>query len=90
MIPSPEGIYELQDLMDPQPVTGACKCREPDDALLLRIYRTCRTARLVDERLRVLSRRGPAGFVLTGRGHEVAQVASVAAMRRGVDRAWPY
>jgi 2-oxoisovalerate dehydrogenase E1 component alpha subunit len=28
--------------------------------------------------------------VLTARGHEVAQVAVVAAMRQGVDSAWPY
>jgi 2-oxoisovalerate dehydrogenase E1 component alpha subunit len=38
----------------------------------------------------VQSRQGRAGFVLTGRGHEIAQVASAAALRQGHDSAWPY
>ncbi len=46
--------------------------------------------RAVDERLWIQSRQGRAGFVLTGRGHEVAQVASAAALRQGHDSAWPY
>jgi 2-oxoisovalerate dehydrogenase E1 component alpha subunit len=61
-----------------------------DDDLLARIYRVCQVTRAVDERLWILSRQGRAGFVLTGRGHEVAQVATVAAMQRGLDWAWPY
>lgn len=46
--------------------------------------------RVVDERLWALSRQGRAGFVLTARGHEVAQVASTMAMRVGHDSGWPY
>jgi 2-oxoisovalerate dehydrogenase E1 component alpha subunit len=46
--------------------------------------------RALDHQLWLLSRQGRAGFVLTARGHEVAQVASAAAMRRGHDSAWPY
>ena len=46
--------------------------------------------RAVDERLWIQSRQGRAGFVLTGRGHEIAQVASAAALQQGHDSAWPY
>jgi 2-oxoisovalerate dehydrogenase E1 component alpha subunit len=58
--------------------------------LLLRIYRIAVVTRCVDERLWILARQGRAGFVLTARGHEIAQIATVAAMRRGTDSAWPY
>ena len=61
-----------------------------DEALLLRIYRVAVTTRAVDERLWTLSRQGRSSFVLTARGHEVAQIASAAAFRRGQDTAWPY
>ena len=61
-----------------------------DAALLLRIYRVAVTTRAVDERLWTLSRQGRSSFVLTARGHEVVQIASAAAMRRGQDTAWPY
>jgi 2-oxoisovalerate dehydrogenase E1 component alpha subunit len=64
--------------------------RNAEDRLLLRVYRVALTTRLVDERLWMLSRQGRSSFVLTARGHEVAQVASAAAMRRGHDSAWPY
>ena len=58
--------------------------------LLKRIYRTAVLTRIVDERLWVLSRQGSVSFVITPRGHEVAQAASAAAIRRGLDSAWPY
>lgn len=61
-----------------------------DKELLLRIYRVVVLTRAVDERLWTLARQGRAGFVLTARGHEVAQVATTAALRQGVDSAWPY
>jgi 2-oxoisovalerate dehydrogenase E1 component alpha subunit len=64
--------------------------RNEDDARLLRIYRVSLVTRAVDERLWIQSRQGRAGFVLTGRGHEIAQVASTAALRQGHDSAWPY
>jgi TPP-dependent pyruvate/acetoin dehydrogenase alpha subunit len=60
------------------------------DGLLLRIYRVAVLTRAVDHQLWLLARQGRAGFVLTARGHEVAQVASAAALRRGCDSAWPY
>jgi 2-oxoisovalerate dehydrogenase E1 component alpha subunit len=63
---------------------------EPSLDLLSRIYRIALLTRAVDERLWILARQGRAGFVLTGRGHEIAQIATVAAMRRGHDSAWPY
>ncbi|HVS42925.1 MAG TPA: thiamine pyrophosphate-dependent dehydrogenase E1 component subunit alpha [Candidatus Dormibacteraeota bacterium] len=60
------------------------------DGLLVRIYRIAVLTRAVDHQLWLLSRQGRAGFVLTARGHEVAQIASAAAMRRGHDSAWCY
>ena len=61
-----------------------------DATLVRRALRVVLTTRAVDERLWILARQGRAGFVLTPRGHEVAQVLSAAALRRGVDWAWPY
>jgi 2-oxoisovalerate dehydrogenase E1 component alpha subunit len=58
--------------------------------LLRRIHRVALLTRLVDERLWMLSRQGRSSFVLTARGHEVAQVASAAALHPGRDSAWPY
>ncbi len=61
-----------------------------EDELLLRIHRLALTARAVDERLWIMSRQGRANFVLTARGHEIAQIASALAMRPGQDSAWLY
>ncbi len=61
-----------------------------DPDLLTRIYRLVSLTRAVDERLWILSRQGRAGFVLTARGHEVAQVATAAVLQVGVDSAWLY
>ena len=63
---------------------------ELDGDRLLRVYRTALVTRAVDERLWILSRQGRAGFVLTARGHEVAQVASALTLRVGHDSAWLY
>jgi 2-oxoisovalerate dehydrogenase E1 component alpha subunit len=63
---------------------------QQEDELLLRIYRAALTCRLVDERMWIMTRQGRAGFVLTPRGHEIAQVSVVAAMRIGWDSAWLY
>lgn len=57
---------------------------------LPRVHRLATITREVDERLWTLSRQGRAGFVLTARGHEVAQVASAMVLRPGVDSAWLY
>lgn len=59
-------------------------------ALLRRIYEVVLLSRAVEERLWLLSRQGLVSFVLTPRGHDVAQVASGAAVRRGHDSLWPY
>lgn len=61
-----------------------------ENARLLRIYRTALITREVDESLWRLSRMGRVSFVLTARGHEIAQAASAAAMRIGTDSAWLY
>ena len=70
------------------------RCSAPvsasERALLRRIYEVLLLARAVEERFWVLSRQGLASFVLTPRGHDVAQIASGAAIRRGHDSAWPY
>jgi 2-oxoisovalerate dehydrogenase E1 component alpha subunit len=59
-------------------------------ALLRRVYEVVVLSRAVEERFWLLARQGAASFVLTPRGHDVAQVASGAAIRRGYDSAWPY
>ena len=59
-------------------------------ASLLEIYRLALVTRAMDERLWAFARQGRAGFVLTGRGHEIAQIASARALRIGRDWAWPY
>jgi 2-oxoisovalerate dehydrogenase E1 component alpha subunit len=73
--------------VDPEMSDGA---NGTDHRLLGRIYRVAVTCRALDERFWILSRQGLASFVLTARGHEVAQVASAAVARRGHDSAWPY
>src|SRR5215213_9232899 len=61
-----------------------------EDELLMRIYRIAQTCRAVDERMWALARQGVAGFVLTPRGHEIAQIGMAAMMRLGLDSAWLY
>ena len=61
-----------------------------DRELLVRTYRLVLAARAVDERLWILARQGRVNFVLTARGHEVAQVAGALALRPGHDSAWLY
>lgn len=69
---------------------SASLASDADTQRLYRIYRTSLIARAVDEALWALSRMGRASFVLTARGHEIAQAASAAALRLGHDSAWPY
>ena len=57
---------------------------------LTRLHHLASLTRAVDERLWTLSRQGRAGFVLTARGHEIAQIASAVTLRVGVDSAWLY
>src|SRR5918911_97666 len=61
---------------------------EPDR--LLKMYRQMVMARAIDRRMWVLNRQGKAPFVISGQGHEAAQVGAAAAMRPGVDWLCPY
>jgi len=69
---------------------GSAPASASERALLRRIYEIVLLSRAVEERFWVLARQGVASFVLTPRGHDVAQVASGAAVRRGYDSVWPY
>src|SRR5262249_1356276 len=60
------------------------------DKDLLHIHHLATVTRVVDEQLWGLSPPGRAGFVLTGRGHEIAQVPSALTIEAGVDSAWLY
>jgi 2-oxoisovalerate dehydrogenase E1 component alpha subunit len=64
--------------------------RQDEAELLLRVYRLALAARAIDERLWILARQGRVNFVLTARGHEIAQVACGLALRPGQDSAWLY
>ena len=57
---------------------------------LLTMYRHMVLARAIDRRMWVLNRQGKAPFVISGQGHEAAQVGAAAAMRPGVDWLAPY
>jgi 2-oxoisovalerate dehydrogenase E1 component len=53
-------------------------------------YKTVLTSRLIDAKILVLLKQGKAFFHIGCSGHEVAQVATAAAMRPGYDWAYPY
>ena len=57
---------------------------------LLSAYKTVLTSRLIDAKILVLLKQGKAFFHIGCSGHEVAQVATAAAMRPGYDWAYPY
>jgi 2-oxoisovalerate dehydrogenase E1 component alpha subunit len=60
------------------------------DERLLEMYRTIALARALDQRMWILNRAGRAAFVISGQGHEGAQVGIVAALRPGHDWMVPY
>ncbi|MCU1463305.1 MAG: Transketolase central region [Acidimicrobiales bacterium] len=60
------------------------------EADLLGIYRTILLARLLDQKIWGLNRMGKAAFVVSGQGHEGAQVGSAWAVRKGHDVVLPY
>ena len=60
-----------------------------DDALL-RMYRLVALSRAIDERMWVLNRAGKVAFVISGQGHEGAQVGIVSSLRPGHDWLVPY
>jgi 2-oxoisovalerate dehydrogenase E1 component alpha subunit len=57
---------------------------------LVQMYRQMVLARALDRRMWVLNRQGKAPFVISGQGHEAAQVGAAGALRRGVDWLAPY
>ena len=57
---------------------------------LLRAYRTMLMSRRCDEKVLILLKQGESFFHIGGAGHEAAQVAAAAALRRGHDWAFPY
>ncbi len=57
---------------------------------LVTMYRQMVLARALDRRMWVLNRQGKAPFVISGQGHEAAQVGVAAALRPGVDWVAPY
>lgn len=57
---------------------------------LLGMYRTVLLARLLDQKIWALNRMGKAPFVVSGQGHEGAQVGSAWALRPGTDVVLPY
>src|ERR1700730_15660009 len=61
---------------------------EPERLLIM--YRQMVLARAIDRRMWVLNRQGKAPFVISGQGHEAAQVGAAAALRPGVDWLGPY
>ena len=60
------------------------------DADLVAMYRTVALARAVDERMWILNRAGRIPFVISGQGHEGAQVGLAWALRRGHDWIAPF
>ena len=57
---------------------------------LLEMYRLMAIARAVDERMWILNRAGKIPFVISGQGHEGAQVALAFGLRQGHDWMVPY
>ena len=57
---------------------------------LSQMYRVMRLTRAIDERMWILNRAGKVPFVISGQGHEGAQVGIAYALRRGHDWMVPY
>ena len=57
---------------------------------LIEMYRLMAVARAVDERMWILNRAGKIPFVISGQGHEGAQVALAYALKQGHDWMVPY
>src|SRR3954466_13941448 len=60
------------------------------DADLVEMYRLVALARAVDERMWILNRAGRIPFVISGQGHEGAQVAITWALQKGHDWVAPF
>src|SRR3954465_15449620 len=57
---------------------------------LVELYYKMALSRAIDDRLWVLNRQGKVPFIVSGQGHEAAQVGSAAALRPGEDWVLPY
>jgi 2-oxoisovalerate dehydrogenase E1 component alpha subunit len=101
----PEKLYEniqaeLRDNrleMSGEDQARATTARQPRHAalgltpeMLYAMYRQMVLARALDRRMWVLNRQGKAPFVISGQGHEAAQVGATSALRPGVDWLAPY
>lgn len=82
-VPTPDDLSALH-LHDRHTELGLT----PDD--LVGMYRTILLARLLDQKVWSLNRMGKAAFVVSGQGHEGAQVGSAWALRAGHDIVLPY
>src|SRR5258708_12208012 len=78
--------------MSEEDQAGATTARPPRhvglglaDEKVLAMYRQMVLARALDRRMWVLNRQGRAPFVISGQGHEAAQVGTAAALRPGID-----
>ncbi len=60
------------------------------DDEVLAMYREMLLARAVDERMWLMQRAGKIAFIISGQGHEGAQVGTTWPMRRGVDWLAPF
>ncbi|MFS8628032.1 MAG: thiamine pyrophosphate-dependent dehydrogenase E1 component subunit alpha [Limnochordales bacterium] len=60
------------------------------DRDVLEMYKKMLLARMVDERTWLLNRMGKVHFVISGQGHEAAQVGAAWALRPGTDWVLPY
>ncbi len=60
------------------------------DEDLVQMYRRVALARAIDERMWVLNRAGRVPFVISGQGHEGAQVGIISALRQDFDWLVPY
>jgi 2-oxoisovalerate dehydrogenase E1 component alpha subunit len=73
---------------DVQPSSRGDAGLAPD--VLLDMYRTLLLARALDERMWQLNRSGKAAFIVSGQGHEGAQIGAGFALERGKDFIVPY
>ena len=60
------------------------------DEDVLGMYRAMLLARAVDERMWLMQRAGKIAFIISGQGHEGAQVATTWPMRKGIDWMAPF
>jgi 2-oxoisovalerate dehydrogenase E1 component alpha subunit len=60
------------------------------DSRLVELYHKMALSRAIDDRLWVLNRQGKVPFIVSGQGHEAAQVGSAATLRPGEDWVLPY